>query len=137
MALLDSLAVVVHFVFAGLWAGTVAYAAAIVTGTGDIGTVARERIADRLRSISRTSAVLTLLSGGYLASGFASSYFYSSTRGYLLSAMVLLWLVLMVMVEIGASRLVDGEESGPTVLIGASVVAILLLLDAGVVSTMG
>ena len=132
MALLDSIAVVFHVVFAGLWTGAVVFTALLAGGLASGPTSAlSDLVVDRLRLISRSSAVITLLSGGYMAAGYTHSYFTSSTRGLLLSAMVALWLVLMVTVEIGASRVLDEQKSGRTVLAIAGLVALLLLLDVG------
>ncbi|MFB6081530.1 MAG: hypothetical protein ABEJ67_01785 [Halanaeroarchaeum sp.] len=136
MALLDSIAVVVHVLFAGLWTGAVAYAAAIAMDADRLGDGGRELVADRLKNISRTSAVAMLLSGGYLAGAYGGGYFMNTTRGLLLSAMVVLWLVLMVTVELGAGRLTKGEGGAKGTLLVAAAVAILLLLDAGVVSVL-
>lgn len=136
MALLESIAVVTHLLFAGLWTGSVAYAAAIVVDADRLGSDGRSLVADRLRSISRTSAVFVFLSGGYLSMGYAGEYFTSTTRGWLLGVMVVLWLVLMVVVEIGASRLVDGSERARGTFLLASFVAVLLLVDAGLVSVL-
>ncbi|MGM0398469.1 MAG: hypothetical protein ACQEQY_05690 [Halobacteriota archaeon] len=132
MALLDSVAVVSHVLFGGLWTGAVVFTALLAGGlASDAASALSDLVVDRLRLVSRSSAVITLLSGGYMATGYSHSYFTSSTRGLLLSAMVALWLVLMVTVEIGASRVLDEQQSGRTILGIAGLVALLLLLDVG------
>ncbi|UWG48075.1 putative membrane protein [Halanaeroarchaeum sp. HSR-CO] len=132
MALLDSVAVVSHVVFGGLWTGAVVFTALLAGGlASDTASALSDLVVDRLRLVSRSSAVITLLSGGYMATGYSHSYFTSSTRGLLLSTMVVLWLVLMVTVEIGASRVLDDQKSGRTILGVAGIVALLLLLDVG------
>lgn len=132
MALLDSIAVVFHVVFAALWTGGVVFTALLAGGLVERSSDALAGlVVDRVRLISRSSAVVTLLSGGYMATGYSHTYFTSSTHGWLLSAMVALWLVLIVTVEIGASQVLDGKDRGRTVLALAGVVALLLLLDVG------
>lgn len=136
MALLETVAVVTHVLFAGLWTGSVAFAAAVVAGGQRLQQSGRELLADRLKNVSRTSAVLMLLSGGYLASAYSGSYFMGTTRGYLLTAMVVLWVVLMVLVELAASRLVSDADRATTLFWVAGAVAVLLLLDAGLVGVL-
>ena len=132
MALLDSLATILHVVFAGLWTGAVVFTALLAGGLANTSANAlTDLVVDRLRIVSRSSAVMTLLTGGYMATGYSHTYFTSSTGGWLISAMVALWLVLMVTVEIGASRILDGDGRGKTILGVAGLVALLLLLDVG------
>lgn len=136
MAVLETVAVVTHVLFAGLWTGSVAFAAAVVAGGQRLQGSGRELLADRLKNVSRTSAVLMLLSGGYLASAYSGSYFMGTMRGYLLTAMVVLWVVLMVLVELAASRLVSDADRATTLFWLAGAVAVLLLLDAGLVGVL-
>ncbi|MFW6003461.1 MAG: hypothetical protein ACOCPT_03470 [Halanaeroarchaeum sp.] len=132
MVVFDSLAVLLHVVFGGLWTGAVVFTALLAGGlVSDTASALTDLVVDRLRLVSRSSAVITLLSGGYMAAGYPHTYFSSSTRGLLVSAMVALWLVLMVTVEVGASQVLDGRERGRTVLGVAGLVALLLLLDVG------
>ena len=132
MALLDSLAVVSHALFGALWTGAVVFTALLAGGLSKHATTPLgDLVVDRLRLVSRSSAVVTLLSGGYLAMGYDHTVFTSTTRGMLISAMVALWLVLMITVEIGASRTLDGEGRGDVMLGVAGIVAVLLLLDVG------
>jgi hypothetical protein len=97
----------------------------------------------KLRTVSRVSAVLLLLTGGHLAgTRYTAESLTSTGRGYLVLAMVALWFLLAALVEIGGSKLEDGfdaqkvrepaREARPF-LLGASLTAILLLLDAGVI----
>lgn len=130
--MIESIALFLHVVFGALWTGAVVFVALTASDVdrvapGGLTTV----IVDRLRQVSRTSAIVTFLSGGYLAGEYAGAYFMESTRGWLLSAMVLLWLGLMVTVEVGAARTLSSDESGETVLKVAGVVAFLLLVDVG------
>lgn len=132
MALLDSIAVGAHVVFGALWTGAVVFTALFAGGLSKhASTALGDLVVDRLRLLSRSSAVVTFLSGGYLAMGYDHTTFTSTTSGMLISVMVALWFVLMVTVEVGASRVLDGEGRGKTMLGVAGIVALLLLLDVG------
>ncbi|MFW5937858.1 MAG: hypothetical protein ACOCSN_02850 [Halanaeroarchaeum sp.] len=132
MTLVESAATVAHVVFAGLWTGAVVFTALFAGGLVNTASSSlTDLVVDRLRIVSRSSAVVTLLSGGYMAAGYSHTYFTSSTSGWLISAMVALWLVLIVTVEIGASRVLDGHGQGKTFLGIAGLTALLLLLDVG------
>ena len=129
MALLHTVATGAHVVFGALWTGAVVFVALLAGGLAGSTDALVDRIVDRLRLLSRTSAVVTLFSGGYLAAGYPHAYFTSSIEGLLISAMVLFWLVLMVSVEIGASRVLKPEANATPFLWGAGIVALLLVLD--------
>jgi hypothetical protein len=96
----------------------------------------------KLKTVSRASSLLLLLSGGHLAGAlYTVPSLFGSTRGYLVLSMVALWFVLSGLVEVGASKLADGTaqqkvrepaaEARPF-LLGASLTAVLLLVDAGI-----
>lgn len=139
---------VLHLLFAGLWAGSVlfvTYGVLPSARAGDINAAPLNAIAGKLTTVSRVSAVVLLLTGGHLAgTRYTAETLTGTTTGYLVVAMVLLWLVLMGLVEAGTSRLTDGtsrkkvrapaEEAAP-LLQGAAVVALLLLLDAGLLAS--
>ncbi|MFB6093327.1 MAG: transporter [Halanaeroarchaeum sp.] len=131
MATIGTLASILHVVFGGAWAGTVVFVA-LLAGDLDGSTDLGKSLLDRLRLVSRSGAAITFLTGGVMAAGYSHSYFLSAVRGWVLAAMVLLWFVLMVLVEVGAARGLDGGRSGTAVLRVAGVVAGLLLLDVGV-----
>lgn len=134
----------VHLLFAGLWTGSVLFVTYAVLPTahdGDAEPGPLLRMTGKLTTISRASALLLLLTGLHLAAtqyGFGALL--ESVRGYLVVAMVVLWFALAGLVEVGASRLRDGFEANKVrtparnarpLFLAASVVAVLLLVDAG------
>lgn len=145
MSAVDVAVYAVHMLFAGLWTGSVAFVTLAVLPTARDGTANAAPlvpVVGRLRWITRISALLMLLTGGHMAgTRYTVGSLTGSTRGHLVLAMVALWLILAVLVEIGAGRLADGldrqkvrepaREARPF-LLAATAVAVLLLLDAGV-----
>ncbi|WP_324662374.1 transporter [Haloarcula sediminis] len=146
MTLVDAAIYATHLVFAGLWSGTVLFTSYAVVPTamgGDMQASALEAITGKLRTVSRASSVLLLLTGGHLAATrYTGESLFATGRGHLVLAMVALWFALAALVEIGASKLADGTaqqkvrqpaaEARP-LLLAASVVAVLLLVDAGAI----
>ncbi|PSP63358.1 transporter [Halobacteriales archaeon QH_8_67_36] len=146
MTLVDAAIYAIHLVFAGLWSGAVlftSYAVVPMALNGDLRAGALDALTGKLRTVSRASSVLLLLTGGYLAvTGYTSESLLGSGRGHLVLTMVVLWFALASLVEIGASKLVDGTakqkvrqpaaEARPF-LLAASLVAALLLVDAGAI----
>ena len=133
-----------HLLFGGLWAGAVMfYTYSLLPLAGDgLDAGALGDATGKLTTISRASAVIQLLTGGYLASpmGVGSAGYWSTTTGVLVVVMVVLWLFLAALTEMGAGRVRDAIEAGDVraagtnargLLYGASVVAVLLLLEAG------
>jgi len=145
MALLHSVMVVFHLLFAGAWTGSVVFVTWAVLPTaraGDVQARPLSSMVDRLVNLSRLSAVVMLVSGGVLA-GELGGGLTSTTEGWLVVAMVVLWLALTALVEVGASRLADGLDGDDvrsaaqrttTLFQAAGVVALLLLVDAGLVA---
>lgn len=145
MSAVDIAVYAVHMLFAGIWAGSVVFVTLAVLPTARDGTANAAPLVPvvaRLRWITRISAVLMLLTGGHMAgTRYTVESLTGSTRGYLVLAMVALWLLLTALVEIGGGKLADGldrqkvrepaREARPF-LLAATVVAVLLLLDAGV-----
>lgn len=140
MALTETVVYALHLLFAGLWTGSVGYAAATFPRVaGDLSTAVRDTFVGTLRTVSRASAVVLLLTGGYMLTlaGYTEGGALTGTgRGHLVLAMVALWLVLAGLVEVAGGRLADGEDA-TGLLYGAAVVAALLLLDAGALATGG
>ena len=144
MSVIDTAMYVVHLVFAGLWSGTVlftSYAVIPAALSGNLRAGSLAALAGKLKTVSRASSLLLFLSGGHLAGAlYTVPSLFGSTRGYLVLAMVALWFVLSGLVEVGASKLAEGTnqqkvrqpaaEARPF-LLGASAVAVLLLVDAG------
>ena len=136
-----------HSIFAGLWAGSVVFMALAVIPVardGDIGVEAFQSVATTLVRLSRASALILLLTGSHMAAvRYTSESLTGTTGGYLVIAMVVLWLVLIATVEIGTSKLRSGtgrdkirepaREARPFYLV-ASVTAVLLLVIAGLLS---
>lgn len=135
----------VHLVFAALWTGSVVFVTIGVLPTamsGEGEPAPLSSMIDRLQTVSRTSALLLFLTGGYLAGSlYTVPSLTGSIRGYLVIAMLVLWFVLAALVEIGASKIQDGFDQqklrGPArearpFFLGGTVVSVLLLLDAGV-----
>jgi len=143
MALAETVAYAFHLTFAALWTGAViftTYAVLPLGQSGDASPGVLSRIAGKLSLVNRSSSLLMLLSGGYLWTALDyTSRFPDDTESHLVLTMVVLWLVLTGLVEVGVSRLKDAGDSGKVrtpannarpFLLGASVVAVLLLLDA-------
>jgi uncharacterized membrane protein len=136
-----------HLLVGALWTGSVLFAAAAVLPTARAGEVRPEPLAavfGRLTTLSRASAVVMLLTGGHMAAQlYTFETLTGSPRGHLVLAMTLLWLVMAGLVEVGNARMSDGldakkvrspaREAGRFYR-GAGVVAVLLLVDAGLLA---
>ena len=137
MAVVDTAARTVHVFAGGLLAGSVVFFtwAAMQSATdGTLGKLAVTTLAKHLTSVSRFAAVLLLLSGGYMAMN--APFGANPTYDGLIGAMVLLWLVVTALVEIGYSKLSDAPyDAVKTYYLLAAISALLLLLDAGVVAS--
>ena len=144
MAIGTTISYAIHLVFAGLWTGSVLFMTYAILPTARAGNIDLDPFADissRLLTLSRVSSVVMLLTGGHLAGVFyTTETLTGSTNGYLVIAMVVLWLALAALVEIGSSRIGDGleerklrspAEKGRPFFLAASLVSVLLLVDAG------
>jgi uncharacterized membrane protein len=144
MAIGTTISYAIHLLFAGVWTGSVVfvtYAVLPVGRAGDIDTDPFADITSRLLILSRASALVLLLTGGHLAGTlYTVESLTGTTRGYLVIAMVVLWLALAALVEIGTSRISDGlrerkvrtpAEKGWPFFLAGSVVSLLLLVNAG------
>ncbi|MCG1003007.1 MULTISPECIES: hypothetical protein [Halobacterium] len=140
MAVTETVVYALHLLFAGLWTGSVLFATATLPGVaGTLSASARDSFVGTLRNISRGSSVVLLLSGGYMLTlaGYTDGGTLTGTgRGHLVLTMLVLWLALAGLTEVAAGKLEDGEDA-TSIFYGASVVAILLLLDAGALATGG
>lgn len=137
MAVIDTIARTAHVFAGGLLAGSVVFFTwSVLRGvtSGSLGTVAVGSLADHLTTISRLCAVLLVLSGGYMATmaPFGADPAYDG----LLGVMILLWLVVTALVEVGASKLDDGATFADvrSYYVLAAVAGIVLLIDAGLVA---
>jgi uncharacterized membrane protein len=147
MTVIDSVMQVVHVLFAGLWTGSVLFVVGAVlpaSTAGSISSAAMETISTRLSWLTRISAVVFVATGGHLAgTGYTAESLFSTGRGQLVVAMLVLWFVLTGLVEMGCKRLggsasaadVDtAVESTRPIFLAAEGVALLLLVDAGLLA---
>jgi uncharacterized membrane protein len=145
MATVDTAINAIHLVFAGLWAGSVLFVARGVlpaARSGDLDATPLGGLIGRFRTWSRLSSLALLLTGGHLAgTRYTAETLLGSTRGYLVVAMVVLWLVLTGLIEVGSGRLADGLDerkvreparSATPLFTAATVAAIALLAIGGV-----
>ncbi|WEL16869.1 putative membrane protein [Halorhabdus sp. SVX81] len=143
MTLADVAVSSVHLLFAAVWTGSVVFMTIAVLPAAREGALDSEplsRFTTQFKRIARASAVVTLLTGGHqAANGYMDSLF-STTRGHLVVGMVVLWLTLAALSEIGAARLADGTDERKVrtpaadarpFFLAASVVAVALFVDAG------
>jgi putative copper export protein len=148
MTLLTTAVVTIHLAFAAIWTGGVLFFAWGVLDralSGGIDAGPFGAITGRLVWLSRASALLLFVTGGHLAGTlYTVESLTGSGRGHLVLTMLALWLVLAGLVEIGASRIRAGTEelkvreparAARRPLYAASVVAIALLVVAGLLST--
>lgn len=147
MSTVDTAMRTIHLSVAALWVGGVLFVTLVVLPVardGDMNAAPLERITGRLVTLSRLSAVVLLLTGGHLAGvGYTVETLTGTTRGYLVVAMVVLWLVLAGILEVSSSRL-RGDLREKRVrapardalrwYAAASVVGLLLLVDAGLLT---
>ena len=148
MSLVDAAIRTTHLLFAALWVGSVLFATLAVLPAardGHLNADPLERIAGSLTTISRASAAVLFLTGGHMAAtGYPGRNLLETTNGNLVLAMLGLWLVLAGLVEVGSSKLTDELQMKKVrapaaqylgLFRAASVVGILLLVDAGLIST--
>lgn len=145
---LELTAYVLHSLFAGLWTGGVLFVTLAVlplAKDGSLNAAPLSAVAEKLTTLTRTSAVVLLLTGAYM--GVARSYtvdsLTGSTSGYLVLSMVVLWLLLAGMVEVGTGKLRDGTDQNKVreparesrrFLLAGSVFAALLLVNSGLIA---
>jgi putative copper export protein len=143
MAIVEVVVRAIHLVVSAAWVGAVlffAFGVLPLAREGSVNAAPLERVTERLQVGSRVASVVLLLSGGYMISlaGYESSLV-STLAGNLVLAMVVLWLALTGLVEVGASRVLDGAEDlkvrtpakrGTPFFRAATLVGVLLLVDA-------
>ncbi|WP_254278676.1 transporter [Haloarcula marina] len=146
MTAVDAAVFATHLLFAGLWSGSVLFTTYAVLPTalnGDTRAGPLSAITGKLTTVSRASALLLFLTGGHLAATrYTTESLTGSGRGYLVLTMILLWFVLAGLVEVATSKLADGFDQKKVrepardarpFLLGASLVAVLLLVNAGAI----
>jgi len=144
MTLADVLVAGLHLLFAALWTGSVLFLTLAVLPIARDGTLDSEpldRLTARFAWIARAGALMTLLTGAHRAvTLYSVDGLLETTQGHLVLGMVVLWLALAALSEIAAARLSAGtaEDKVRTpaanarpFLLAASIVAVLLLFDAG------
>lgn len=147
MAIVDAIAYAAHLLAAGVWSGSVIFvtwAILPVAARGDTGPALLEHVTDRLALASRACSLVLLLSGGHMAAQrYTFESLAGSPRGHAVLGMVVLWFVLTGLVEAAVVRLRDGTAAEKVrtparkarpFLLAASAVALLLLLDAGLLA---
>jgi uncharacterized membrane protein len=115
MATIDTAANAIHLLFAGLWAGSTLFVARGLLPAardGDLDATPLEGMVGRFRTWSRVASLVLLLTGGHLAgTRYTAETLFGSTRGYLVVGMVVLWLVMTGLIEVGTGRLADGLDA--------------------------
>lgn len=149
MASIDTVVVVTHLIFAGVWTGSVVFVALWVVPLareGGLDAAPLGSLAGGLRRVSRISALVLFLTGGHLAgTRYTVDSLIGSTGGWLVLCMLVLWLLLIALVEVGVGRLADGAAErkvreparaarGP--LLAAAAVAVALLVDGGLLTAL-
>ncbi|WP_251341497.1 CopD family protein [Haloplanus halophilus] len=145
MATIDTAVNAIHLLFAGLWAGSVLFVARGLVPEardGNLDATPLRSLVGRFRTWSRVSSLALFLTGGHLAgTRYTAETLLGSTRGYLVVAMVVLWVVLTGLVEVGSGRLIDGLDErkvrdparrAAPFLTAAAVAAVGLLVLGGV-----
>ena len=138
---------VTHSVFAGLWTGSVLFLTFAVLPLARDGTMKAGPLASitgKLTTVSRVSALLLLITGGHMAAQrYTSETLVETQAGWLVLSMVALWFLLMAVVEVGSKKVTAGTDQGKLreparnarpFFLAASVLALLLLVNAGLIS---
>jgi len=137
----------VHLVFAATWVGSVLFVTFGVlplARDGELDADPTRRILVRLTNVSRLCALVLLLTGGHMAAtAYGVDGLTGTTAGYLVVAMVVLWLALAGLIEVAAARMTDefrekmvrspARDYLPW-FYAASTIAVLLLLDVGAIT---
>jgi hypothetical protein len=134
----------IHLLVAGLWAGAVLFATVgllPLARAGEIDAGPTRSLLDRLTWLSRGSSLLLLLTGGHLAATrYPGNALLETGDGHLVVTMVVLWIGLSGLVEVGTSKFEDaldqqkirtGADDAQLFFRLASVVAVALLLLGG------
>ncbi|PSQ36995.1 transporter [Halobacteriales archaeon SW_12_69_24] len=110
----DTAVYTLHTAFAAVWAGAVLFVVAAVhplAMDGDIAPDAYGRVVSTLQGVTRASAVVLFVTGGYMAGvDYGLGELTTTTRGYLVLAMLGLWLLLAATVEVACARAIRGTD---------------------------
>ncbi len=152
MSLVNAGVYVVHLLFAALWSGTVlfvAWAVLPLARNGELNAAPLDSLTGKLQLVSRSSAAVLFITGGHMAAaaaGYTVDSLFGSPRGHLVVTMIVLWFLLAGLVEVGASKLTEGTKqdkvreparNATRFLQAGAVVALLLLVDAGLIISTG
>jgi uncharacterized membrane protein len=114
MSAIDTAMTVVHLLVGATWVGAVVFVASVVLPAARDGTLNAQPVESMLGSLttwSRTAAVLLLVTGSHLLfTTYSVDALLGSARGHLVVTMVVLWLALTGLVEVGRSKLVAGLQ---------------------------
>lgn len=103
-----------HTAFAALWVGSVLFVSTSVLPLAIDGDVAPDvfgTVVARLQWLTRISAVVLFATGGHLAGTLYTVGTLTGTgRGYLVLAMLGLWLALAAAIEVGSARALRGVD---------------------------
>ena len=151
MSLLTTVAYVFHAVFAGAWVGALVFTTwklLPLARNSDLGTAVLTSAASGLTTFSRTSALVLPATGLWMAWTQYNQLdgLLVPPRGHTVLTMVVLWVAMTGLTEVGASRIREAADQGKvrtaavdagTVLKAASVVGVLLLVLGGYLSGPG
>jgi len=140
-------AYVLHSLFAGLWTGTVlfaTYAILPLARDGQFNAKPLHTVTGKIKRISRVSALVLFVTGSFMAPArYTGETLTGTTGGYLVLSMLALWFFLIGAVEVGSSKLAGGTgrdkvrepaRNARPFFLAASVLALLLLVNAGLLS---
>lgn len=147
MAIVDTAIYATHLLVGAVWTGSVLFLAWAVLPSARAGDIRPEplgAVTGKLTLLSRASALVMFLTGGHLAAQLYTFESLTGTpRGHLVLTMLALWFVMTGLVEVGNSRMQDGLDrdkvrdparDGGRFYRAAAVVALLLLVDAGLLA---
>lgn len=148
MDIVELVTFTVHSLCAGLWTGSVVFVTFGVLPAardGNLNAAPLHTIAGKLTTVSRVSALLLFLTGSHMAAArYTADSLTGTQRGYLVVSMVALWLLLAGTVEVATSRITAGTgrdkvrepaRNSWRLFLVASLLAVLLLVNAGLLST--
>lgn len=150
MALIDAVMIAAHLFFAAIWVGSVAFMTVAVLPLARDGNLDRQpldALVGRTLWFARVGAALTLISGTHLMGTRGDYYDFDvllSTRsGQAVLAMILLWLAMIGLVEVGSRRIRSGlaanlvrepSRDGLQWYYTATLIGILLFIDGGLLA---
>lgn len=115
MAVGTLVSLAVHVLVGAVWVGALSFVVVGVLPVAREGRLNAEplgAIARRLRTLTRSSAVLLVLTGGHLlvAKGYLGGRLFGPGDGHLVLTMIGLWLAATGLTEAGTRRLLDGTD---------------------------